>query len=512
MNRKRLILLVSMLVCSIAVSAQPYERMVRNSLWSASDNVTGIRQDTVSASYAELYAGYEGGEFRDTWQASEGWNAGARTASVRHMERISYAGSFSFKQTEGYDMCGSMFIRPGSYPVDILEFTPGRKTLQTYQFDGGFSFDLDSKWRIGAMMDFESANIAKRKDLRHSNSLLDMTVAPGFMYHDGDFAVGASAVFGKVSERVEAEQVGTSESSYYAFLDKGTMRGVYSVWNGSGLHLEESGVNGFPVNELSYGASAQVQYRDFFADFKYMQTSGKVGEKEYIWFRYPGNEMVLNMRYRIVGRYDGDHYFRLSAGRKKLVMHETVLEKVSENGIVTVLNHGQNRILSRQTWSLSPQYEFVHHVMEVQAGAELNVKQEISSQIYPFVFGQTFTQASAYVGMVFHLGRFDWGAKGTYGRGWFSEDVKVMEQDTGIQTSPYRPVDWYDRHVEYLTATRFRSQLMARYNFERGIYLGLDMSSVKGRLHPILKPGGSVPVEAVEKYRLEATLKVGMNF
>ena len=114
--------------------------------------------------------------------------------------------------------------------------------------------------------------------------------------------------------------------------------------------------------------------------------------------------------------------------------------------------------------------------------------------------------------MVFHLGRFDWGAKGTYGRGWFSEDVKVMEQDTGIQTNPYRPVDWYDRHVEYLTATRFRSQLMARYNFERGIYLGLDMSSVKGRLHPILKPGGSVPVEAVEKYRLEATLKVGMNF
>ena len=267
MNRKRLILLVSMLVCSIAVSAQPYERMVRNSLWSASDNVTGIRQDTVSASYAELSAGYEGGEFRDTWQASEGWNAGARTASVRHMERISYAGSFSFKQTEGYDMCGSMFIRPGSYPVDILEFTPGRKTLQTYQFDGGFSYDLDSKWRIGAMMDFESANIAKRKDLRHSNSLLDMTVAPGFMYHDGDFAVGASAVFGKVSERVEAEQVGTSESSYYAFLDKGTMRGVYSVWNGSGLHLEESGVNGFPVNELSYGASAQVQYRDFFAAF-----------------------------------------------------------------------------------------------------------------------------------------------------------------------------------------------------------------------------------------------------
>ena len=211
MNRKRLILLVSMLVCSIAVSAQPYERMVRNSLWSASDNVTGIRQDTVSASYAELFAGYEGGEFRDTWQAEKGWSAGAATASIRHLERLSLKGSFSFEQTEGYGMCGSMFIDPGVYPVDVLEFTPGRKSLQTYAFDGGFSYDLTSDWRIGAAMDFTSANMAKRKDLRHTNWKLDMTVAPGLMYHSGDFAIGGSYIFRKTSESIKAEQVGTSE-------------------------------------------------------------------------------------------------------------------------------------------------------------------------------------------------------------------------------------------------------------------------------------------------------------
>ena len=512
MNRIRFILLVGMLACGFAVSAQPYDELVRNSLWSVSDNVTGIRQDTVSASYAELYAGYEGGEFRDTWQAVQSWNAGIRTASVRHMERISFAGSFSFRQTEGYDMCGSMFIRPGSYPVDILEFTPGRKTLQTYRFDGGFSYDLVSKWRAGAMIDFESANIAKRKDLRHSNRLLDMTVAPGFMYHDGDFAVGASAIFGKVSETVEAEQIGTSESSYYAFLDKGMMYGTYSVWSGSGVHLEESGVNGFPVNELSYGLSAQVQYRDFFADFKYMQTSGKVGEKEYIWFRYPGNEMFLNMRYRIVGRFSGDHYFRLSAGRKALVMDETVLEKVSENGIVTVIDHGHNRILSRQTWTLSPQYEFVHPVMEVSAGADVEVCQSITSQVYPFIFSQSLVETSAYLGLVFHVGRFDFGAKGTYGQGWLSEDEKILDTDTGILTSPFRLIDWYDRQMDYRTASRFRSELMARYDFDRGVYLRLNMSSVKGWVHPRMLPGEREFVTDSDRYRLEAVFAVGLDF
>lgn len=512
MNRMRIILLVSMLACGFAASAQPYEKMVRNSLWSVSYNVTGIRQDTVSASYAELYAGYEGGEFRDTWQAAEGWNAGARTASVRHMERISFAGSFAFRQTEGYDMCGSMFIRPGSYPVDVLEFTPGRKTLQTYQFDGGFSYDVASKWRIGAMMDFESANIAKRKDLRHSNWLLDMTVAPGFMYHDGDLAVGASAIFEKVSERVEAEQVGTLESSYHAFLDKGIMYGTYSVWSGSGLHLDEAGVNGFPVKELSYGASAQVQYRDFFADFKYLQTSGIIGEKEYIWFRYPGNDMALNMKYRIVGRFSGDHYFRLSAGRKKLVMDETVLEKVSENGITTVINHGKNRILSRVVWNVSPQYEFVHDVMEFSVGTDVSVQQSMASQVYPFVFSQSLTDMSVHMGLIFHFGRFDWGAKGTWGRGWVSEDEMVLNHETGIQTNPFRLTDWYDRQMEYRTASRFRSELMVRYNFDKGVYLRLDGSSLNGKIHPRLLPGEGKPVKDAGGYRLEAVLSLGLDF
>ena len=269
MNRTRLILILGLLLCSMAaVSAQTYEQMLRSNFWNASDNVTGIRQDTVSHSYAELSGTYEGGGFRDTWQAPRGWSAGASTASIQHLEKMSLKGSFAFTQTEGYDMCGSMFIKPGYYPVDILEFTPGRKTLQTYAFDGGISYDLADGWRIGAMMDFESANMAKRKDLRHSNWRLDMNVSPGFMYYEDDWAVGANYIFRKTSESLEAEQVGIAESSYNAFLDKGLMYGVYSIWTGSGLHLEEAGVKGFPVKDLSHGAALQAQYKGLFAEVR----------------------------------------------------------------------------------------------------------------------------------------------------------------------------------------------------------------------------------------------------
>ena len=376
MNKVRYISAICLLLCSLAVSAQTFERVYDNNFWNRSRNVTGVRQDSVSRSYAELYGGYESGEFRDTWQAEESWHAGAVTASIQHMDKMSLTGSFSFTQTEGYRQCGSMFINPGFYPVDILEFTPGRKTLQEYRFNGGISYDVASKWRIGARMDFESANISKKKDLRHMNYLLDMTVTPGFMYHDGDFAVGASAIFRKTSERIEAEQVGTSESSYYAFLDKGLMYGVHSVWNGSGLHLEESGVNGFPVKDFTYGGAVQLQYKGVFAELEYSETSGTVGEKEYIWFLFPGKEAKAMLGFRHNSGNE-THLGRVNLGWKQRSLDENVLEKVSENGVATVICHGKNRIFTEGIWNLSPEYEYIAdriEFMEVKRGVYWSLK------------------------------------------------------------------------------------------------------------------------------------------
>lgn len=60
MNRIRLISVLGLLLCGMAaVSAQTYEQMLRGNFWNTSGNVTGIRQDTVSRSYAELSGSYE---------------------------------------------------------------------------------------------------------------------------------------------------------------------------------------------------------------------------------------------------------------------------------------------------------------------------------------------------------------------------------------------------------------------------------------------------------------------
>ena len=90
MNKVRYILLLCLLSCSAAVCAQTFEDVRRSSFWQDSRNVAGIRQDSVSRSYAEIYGRYEEGGFRDTWQAPRTWSAGAVTESIRHFDRISF--------------------------------------------------------------------------------------------------------------------------------------------------------------------------------------------------------------------------------------------------------------------------------------------------------------------------------------------------------------------------------------------------------------------------------------
>ena len=497
MNRIRLISVLGLLLCGMAaVSAQTYEQILRGNFWNTSGNVTGIRQDTVSRSYAELSGSYEGGGFRDTWQAPRGWSAGASTASIQHLEKMSLKGSFAFTQTEGYGMCGSMFIKPGYYPVDVLEFTPGRKTLQTYAFDGGISYDLGTNWRIGAMMDFESANMAKRKDLRHSNWRLDMTVSPGFMFHDGDFAIGANYIFRKTSETVEAKQVGISETSYYAFLDKGLMYGVHNIWTGSGLHLDEDGVKGFPVKDFSHGAAVQMQYKGLFAEVEYLHTSGTIGEKEFIWFLFPGNSVDVRLGYRHEG-----HFARLDFGWKAGALDETVLEKVTVGGVTTVVGHGHNRIQTHSGWSLKPEYEYVSEKVEVLASAHVNSQMETASQMYPYVSAQSLMKYGADVRVKTYIGPFDLAVKAGYAGGMMNEESWLTDDATGVQTSPYRLQEWYDRQMEYETAARMSVGLSLRWNFWKGLYTEAEATWLHGvNLKYISSPN-----------RYGATLKLGIN-
>ena len=121
----------ALLFWSAGLFAQTFDIVERRDFWNAGRNVNGLRTDSLTVSYAELGADYTSGGFRDVNDPKTIWSAGAEAGTITHLKKFSMIGAFSFRNAESQKACGSMSARPGYYPVDIYEFTPGRKTRQT---------------------------------------------------------------------------------------------------------------------------------------------------------------------------------------------------------------------------------------------------------------------------------------------------------------------------------------------------------------------------------------------
>ena len=349
------------------------------------------REYTHLTSSASLYSSFEHGDFRPGHAASSLWKTGAeaRTDAIYNNWKATYmTGRFSFEEKHGEDMRMSMFINPGYYPIDVIEFTPGDKILQTYRFSGGIARELwHPAWCIGGKIDFSSQNYSKRKDIRHTNYALDLTVVPSILYRDYTYRFGLSGIFRKTAESIEAEQVGAATAdTYYAFFDKGMRYGTYQAWDGSGIHLAEAGVNRLPVREFSYGAAIQFGNGYIYADAEYLRTDGLVGEKGYDWYRFPGHKLTANASWRHLWKQIIT-YFSFHADWRGQRLDEAAWDKVTDGGITLPEIYGYNTVSRRRQTNLSVDYQtdiFFHTVRSFKLGYSATIWDEHASPHYPY--------------------------------------------------------------------------------------------------------------------------------
>jgi hypothetical protein len=514
MNRKILLMAALALgIQGIASAQTKYDMVQDQNFWDDGSNAAGMISsplpDGVKAvSYAELFGSVSGGGFRASNEAKNPWSVGAVAKSEMHLSKLVLRGGFSFKQKEGTGMDGSMFINPGQYPLDVLEFTPGRKTLQTYTFDGSVAAKLTDRWTIGGKIDFLSSNYSKRKDIRHTNYALDITVAPSVIYSiSEDYDIGLTYIFRKTSESVRAEKVGTATAeSYYAFLDKGIGYGTYDVWDGSSLHLAESGVDRFPVKEIFNGAEVQFRAGDAYIDGSWLHSKGEVGEKGYTWYKFPGDRLAFHAGWRL-SKPAALHLFRLGFYWKTQENKEYVVEQVTSGGITTPQVYGYNKIFERKEMVIEPEYHLYKDKFEIFAKATYADHRNQSSLVYPYLNSWNYSTLGADVLGIVHLGDFDVNL-----RIWGMDAVDNYEKSSSVESSqlpeeePFRLDEWFLKDKEWKTAGRMGIDAALRYNFSIGSFSGL-----------YVKPeGGFVFASGIDylpgKYRWTAGLRIGCEF
>lgn len=443
-----------------------FDYLERRNAWNVGVNAAGIRQDSVSKSYAEGYFTMSKGGFVNNYESDDSWSIGARTESIRHFKKISFFGGFAYDYFDGENMCGSMFSRPNYYPVDIIEFTPGRKMRETYSFTGGVAAKFNNRWTGGLRVDFEAQNYAKRKDLRHKNTMLDFEVAPSVLYHVGKFAVGASYIFGKNSDVVEAEQIGQSGKNYFAFFDQGLCYGTSGLWDADAIHLKESGVTGFPIKETTQGAAVQVQYGVLYADVSYRSRRGLSGEKEFEWHKFETKQIIAHAVVTLDGaRYN--NFIRLNLDWQDQINRENLLGKEVDNGVTHTYIYGSTPIFGRKSFDVGVEYELSSKCINLRVGIDHSILERQSTLMYPHTREQRLQFTDFFAKGIWTFGRFDVTTGLSYHMGGFTEGAQKFVPEAITGPYPQQQVDYYNRSNEYLTATRVGADLGVRCNIKR---------------------------------------------
>lgn len=439
------------LLSAASLHAQQYERMVRHNLWNDGENLAALRQDSLSLAEATVRAGFETGELRSCSESAGQWSVNATARAVRHLENFSMTGSFAFENLECYDMCGSMFLENGFFPVDVYEFTPGRKSIQTYAMMGGISVDLGSHWRIGGGIDFTARNAAKLKDLRYSSARLDLKVNPSILYVNGRLALGASFIYVRNTETINAEQVGSTANAPFAFFDEGLAIGNWQVWTGNGVHLKESGVNGLPVKQNTFGGALQFQYGDLYFDGSFGWLDGVVGERQSNWYRYSGPQAEAHISFRT-----GAHTIRGSFDWMRQTNCESVLDKVVEGGITTTREYAGNTILRRNVLGFGAEYEYMSEAWDGRIRAALTDCQAMSTPLYPDCITRDEIRWTVGADASVRPGKWELRASLSWSAG--------VGTDTGSASCSFRKEDVYSNLCEYATTPVAAASLTADWN------------------------------------------------
>lgn len=481
MNGKRnRFILKGMLLLSVVLPAQLLrsQEIYDWEAWRDGRNISGLASASsprgmigglIKRSSVEMTGGVETGGYRSQSEAPTLLKGGVAADTEVHFYDILLTGNFSFSMSGGEGMCGSMFTNPGYYPIDILEFTPGAKSLQEYGMGGGIAWKNGSRLIPGATFRFGGSNYSKRKDLRHTTYRQELELVPSILWDGVDLRLGISGIFSKDSESVQAEQIGSATAeSYYAFLDKGLMYGTYQVWDGNGVHLSESGVDRLPVKQYSYGLALQAELGGYlYGDFEYLRTNGEVGEKGYTWFRFPGSSMAAQLRWTI-NNPGGVHVIRAKGKWSRQENDESVIDKVTEGGVTTPSEYGSNRIFERRRLSGGPSYNFYGtNGSELQAGLEFIKEKDRSTLMYPYLDLDEVTLMRFDATGKLPLGAFELDGGLTAGCkiGEHSHYIGNDNEELGVVSAPYRLQEWFEREQELTDATYLGVSAGLRYNF-----------------------------------------------
>lgn len=392
-------------------SMRDFEYIRLSAPWLSSSNAAGLAAMPVDrASIAEGALTKDNGGLKDDASSEDSFGAGIQTESyLRINARLTFYGKLSYTYDSGKNMGGSILMDPTYNPINFYESvdtTGGVKNKELYHLLGGISYALkDSRWTIGAKIDYESGDQAKLKDPRFLNVWMDLGTSIGTRFAASEgFSVGLNLEYRRTLETTSSKTYGISGKQYYSFVDYGGYIGSREILDGEYSMMSIG--NSRPMLNNFMGGSLQIEFGrkiKIFNELTYLLRTGYYGSRgssSITYTEHAGN--VIRYKGRLIaGNLKNKHHVGLDLSYETLINNENVFRMSTEVGENTVVEYiSQNEVLDRSDISAVISYTGYLDVENFRPRWEYGVNAAFSSRqslatIYPYYRSSGHSSISA---------------------------------------------------------------------------------------------------------------------
>jgi hypothetical protein len=467
--------------------------------WLSSGHVLGLHALPVTRlSIAEVYAGKNKGGFVNFYESDNRYKAGAKVESYRKMNaRLAFLGGIAYETSTGKNMGGSVFIDPTINPLDIDEYadsTAGKKKLERYNLVGGLSTRLGRRWRLGGRVNYEAANYAKFRDMRHTNKLLQLDAYLGGSYTVNDrLEVGLGYGYLRRIESVKFGIYGNTDRQYLSLINFGSFYGIVELHDEKGYTADTN-----PLVDLVHKVSAFAHVKlgpqaSWFSELNYGVRDGYFGQKgttgimytDHAGSQYAYHGVAVIQRARLLHHLDLRVAARALENRQNIYRLET-----PQGGSSSTVYYGQSQVLDQKIRESSLHYSLhsgnIGLVPKWMFNAGVNYRsrtQQVS--IYPFFRKQEINTYHMSAAVVHNreqgqnLITFSYQILAGSGNGTAQRDG-LYATPSDSQNLPGSKESYLNQEFEYLTASRIENTLKLRFSHRvktgQQMYLQLNYS------------------------------------
>ncbi len=459
-----------------------FEDLQGKQTWTNSYNAAGLHFiDFKSSSFIEAYMGKNDGDFVNYNESNNSFNFGLRTSSYKKINKTTFFGKIDYNNFTGQDMTWSGLIYPERYLLTVADDRPAEKAKESYKLSGGISTPLTKNLFIGMLINYETANLAKRKDLRHATNLLDFEVTGGLAYRAGILNIGANYYYRKFHEDVKFSKVAEDDIIYNGYLFKGLWFGMFDTWTQDALNLSR------PFTDVINGGSLQLEIvlnkLKFFNEFTYKNQEGLTG---------PGADRAYTKSEAEIYEYAGKvqyeanhkrHYLSINTNYTDAVNFDNVTAQERVGGVYVTYYYGLNKTFAKRSFNFNAEYEIAfgkykcNPSFDIKAGFHHLAQMSQSSLINPFYFTQDMKINSGYLkakkNFLFSKGMIDISLLGAYSKGSGNKLTQhISSTATGNISEdiiPEQQATLLNREFEYLTTGKLQGEVGLRYSHFVGL-------------------------------------------